>query len=361
MKILFVIHSLKMGGAERVLANIANYFVSVGYEVHIALYDADGIFYELDERIKVYDLSLEKISKNLLASIKNSLLRIKKLREYMRTIKADIVVSFITHVNVISILATKSVGVPIIACEHSNYYLLKSKLFRLIRATVYPLADRVTVLTKGDIKNYFYKKNIEVLPNPINKPSVIPSPSNREKLVIGVGRLVHQKGFERLIEAFLAARQDGWKLQIVGEGSDRAMLEELIKKHEASEYITLVGAQKNVGDFYAKASIFVLSSREEGFPMALCEAMSYGVAPVAFDCPTGPAEIITDGVDGILVPRDNIEKLSEAIKELMINEEKRVSIANAATKINDILSVENIAKQWEKIFDEILPDRVKKS
>jgi glycosyltransferase involved in cell wall biosynthesis len=352
MKLLFVIHSLKMGGAERVLVNTANYFASVGYEVHICLYDAEDIFYELDERVIVYGLLLEKLSSSLLSSVKNSIWRILSIREYIRRIDADVVISLITHVNVISILAAKSVNVPIIACEHSNYYLLKSKIFRLIRALVYPLADTVTVLTKGDIDNYPFKKNIVVLPNSLNTPAHYSIP--KEKLVIGVGRLVKEKGFERLIEAFLRARDEGWRLEIVGEGAQRGMLEEKIMELGGEEFVSLVGARKDVGEFYARASIFVLSSREEGFPMALCEAMSCGVASIAFDCRSGPSEIITSGVDGVLVPPDDVDKLSISIKELMGDEIKRAELAASAKKINDKLGAAAIAKRWEEIFDAIV-------
>jgi GalNAc-alpha-(1->4)-GalNAc-alpha-(1->3)-diNAcBac-PP-undecaprenol alpha-1,4-N-acetyl-D-galactosaminyltransferase len=350
MRLLFVIHSLKMGGAERVLVNTANYFASIGYDVHIALYDAEGIFYELDERVVIYDMSLEKLSNNLLSSVKNSVWRILRLRGYIRLIKADAVISLITHVNVISIIAAKLASTPVVACEHSNYYLLKSKIFRFVRAVVYPFADVVTVLTKWDIGNYPFAKNIVVLPNPINTP--IKSGVQKENLVLGVGRLVKEKGFERLIEAFLEAKEDGWRLEIVGEGVERGMLEEKIKELGGGEFVSLVGARKNVGEFYERASIFVLSSREEGFPMALCEAMSCGVASIAFDCRSGPSEIIKDG-NGVLVPADDVGALKAAIADLIKNEQKRVQIAERATKINEILGVKSIAKQWEEIFKKI--------
>jgi len=213
------------------------------------------------------------------------------------------------------------------------------------------------VLTKGDIDNYPLKKNIVVLPNSLNTPAHYSIP--KEKLVIGVGRLVKEKGFERLIEAFLRVRDEGWRLEIVGEGVERSMLEEKITELGGEEFVSLMGARKDVGEFYARASIFVLSSREEGFPMALCEAMSYGVASISFDCRSGPSEIIADGVDGVLVPPNDVDKLSISIKELMDNEVKRAELAASAIKINDKLGAAAIAKQWEEIFD-IIKKKIQK-
>lgn len=352
MKLLFVSHSLKMGGAERVLVNIVNYMASNGHEIHICLYDADDIFYELQKHIVIYDLRLEKNSNTVFESVANSIKRILKLKNYIQEQKPCAIISFLTHVNVVSIVASKLTQTPIIACEHSNYNLIKSKLHKLARILIYPLADIVTVLTKGDIAHYPYKKNIRVLPNPIEKPEIFSA--NKEKVVIGVGRLVHEKGFERLIEAFLQARVDGWKLKIIGAGVKKDELVGLIAKHDATSIIELTGARKDVYSFYQASSIFVLSSREEGYPMALCEAMSYGMACIAFDCKSGPSDIITNDYDGILVEADNTEELAKRIKRVMLDEEKRVLLGKNAVKIYDRIGTKNIVSYLESLINETL-------
>jgi len=348
MRLLFVIHSLKMGGAERVLSIMANHFANSGYEADICVFDGSDIFYEIDKKIKIHDLELGALSGSLIEAVLNNFGRILKLRGKIQAIKPDIVVSFLTHTNIVSILAAKSLRVPVIACEHSNYGFLKSRVWQTVRKVVYPLANVVTILTNADAVNYKKIKRLEVLPNPLTPFE--PSGAARQNIVLGVGRLTYSKGFERLIEAFNAADTKDWRLIIVGEGDEKEALLRLIAISPKKEFIALAGAQKDVASFYFISSLFVLSSREEGFPMVLCEAMSCGVAPIAFDCKTGPSEIITDGKDGVLIREGDVGALSASLSLMIADDEKREQIANEATKIKDKLDVFKIAAKWEGIF-----------
>lgn len=348
MRLLFIIHSLRMGGAERVLSIMANQFAKSGYEVDIAVFDGAEPFYELDKKIRVFDLALDFVSASIFEALKNNFLRILSVRSKIKELKPNIVISFLTHTNIASILAAKSVGAKIIASEHSNFWFVKSRLWRWVRALTYRLADAVTVLTIEDAKNYRFLKNLEILPNPVLDPNS--SSIHREPIVLGVGRLCPEKGFDRLIDAFSRADTGDWRLIIAGDG---VLKKELLTKIESSpkkERIALAGARKDVESFYNLASLFVLSSKEEGFPMALCEAMAHGVAPISFDCVAGPSEIITNGEDGVLVKEGDVLALANAISELIANRQKRELIANKATKITGKLGIDNITAKWEHIF-----------
>ncbi len=348
MKLLFVIHSLKMGGAERVLSIMANHFANSGYEVDICVFEGEDIFYEIDKKIKIHDLELGAVSSSQVEAVLNNFGRILKLRNKIKEIKPDVAVSFLTHTNIVSILAAKTLRLPVIACEHSNYDFLKSRVWRAVRKVVYPLSSVVTILTNADAVNYKKIKHLEVLPNPLTPFE--PSGAVRQKIVLGVGRLTHSKGFERLIKAFNAADTKDWRLIIVGEGDEKEALLRLAASSPKNKFIALAGAQKDVASFYFISSLFVLSSREEGFPMVLCEAMSCGCASIAFDCKTGPSEIITDGEDGVLIREGDVRALIASLSLMIADDEKRERIANEATKIKDKLGVLKIAAKWEEIF-----------
>ncbi|HRF58256.1 MAG TPA: glycosyltransferase, partial [Campylobacterales bacterium] len=237
MRLLFVIHSLKMGGAERVLSIMANHFANSGYEADICVFDGSDIFYEIDKKIKIHDLELGALSGSLIEAVLNNFGRILKLRGKIQAIKPDIVVSFLTHTNIVSILAAKSLRVPVIACEHSNYGFLKSRVWQTVRKAIYPLANVVTILTNADAVNYKKIKRLEVLPNPLTPFE--PSGAARQNIVLGVGRLTYSKGFERLIEAFNEADTKDWRLIIVGEGDEKEALLRLIASSPKKEFIAL--------------------------------------------------------------------------------------------------------------------------
>jgi glycosyltransferase involved in cell wall biosynthesis len=180
-------------------------------------------------------------------------------------------------------------------------------------------------------------------------------PNNRdEKNILAVGRLNRQKGFDRLIKAFSQLDPKDWKLTIIGEGSERKNLEKLIKELSLEGYISMPGRTETIEKWYQKSPIFVLSSRVEGFPNVLCEAMAYGCACVSFDCIAGPNEIITDKIDGYLVKNGDIDALSMRINLLINNAEDRRRIGKEAMKISDRLNIDSIMGQWDNIIEKIL-------
>ena len=175
-----------------------------------------------------------------------------------------------------------------------------------------------------------------------------------DKLLLAVGRLDVQKGFEDLIAAFASRNPQlaGWKLVILGEGGLRTDIETLIESLGLADSVLLPGWAGNVADWYARAQMFVLSSHIEGFPNALLEAMSHGVACVSYDCATGPAEIIRDGIDGRLVPpAAGADGLAAAINELGENEEARTQFATRAEQVRQRFAPEKIMLEWDRLLE----------
>jgi glycosyltransferase involved in cell wall biosynthesis len=173
------------------------------------------------------------------------------------------------------------------------------------------------------------------------------------KTVYAAGRFRYQKGFDLLIPAWAetARANPGWTLRLRGRGHLRKRLEGLIAEHGLEDSVTLEGPAEDIGSDMAQASVFVLSSRFEGFPLILLEAMSKGMAIVSFDCPTGPADIVDDHRNGLLVPHEDVEALAHAIRELVEDEELRRRTAAAAIETAQQYTIEAIGPQWEELFE----------
>ena len=346
MKIGFVIYSLGSGGAERVLVNLAN-FLSKKYEVYIFTFSNDDSFYELDENITHVKLNLAKNSKNKFETILNIFKRIKALRDNFKNL--DVVISFMIHINILSIIASKLLNKKIIISERIEYSFYGKKI-NFLKKIFYPFANYLIVLTNEDKKNYKFLKKVEVIPNPVILPKC--SSDKKEKIILAVGRLDKQKGFDTLIEVFSKIDTD-YKLYIVGEGKERNNLENLINSLNLKGKVFLVGRQKEIYKWYEKASIFVLASRKEGFPNVLIEAMACGCACIAFDCPSGPGEIIDNMKNGILVENQNKEKLKEAIELLIKDKNLREKLSREAVKVREEYSIKKIGEKWEKLIQKI--------
>ncbi len=349
MKLVFVIHGLRSGGAERVLTMIANYLVNNGYVVSILFFSNEKPFYELDRKIRIIKKVHKVKSKSLLHKFTFLFSRINLIKNVIKSENPDLVISFVTLTNIFSIIAAKISYKKIIVSEHTNYRRNKNDFLGFFRRIIYPYSDEVILLTNKDYEEYKFVKNKKVIRNPLilsNHHSL-----KREKIILGVGTLYDVKGFDLLIDAFYKSNLEDWKLIIVGEGRDREKLEDKIKQYNFQNKVELVGLKKDVEYFYKISSIFVLSSRTEGFPGVLCEAMGYGCSCIAFDCITGPAEIIDNNIDGILVEAENVEKLSEEIVSLSNDEEKREFLSRNAMKISKKLDINTICGHWIEVIN----------
>lgn len=354
MKILFVIHSLGTGGAERVMSLLATDWSERGHNISIVtLTSSDKSFYKLHNSIEVISMDVASESQCLKDTITSNYRRIIAIKNIISEQNPDIVVSFMTRTNVLTTIAAKLAKKPIIIAERNNFYRVKSKLWRFIRRIVYPFSNALVVQSKHDRDKYDYHSNVHIVPNPLileHNHKI----SNREQIILAIGRLNKQKGFDMLLKSFSQIKEKGWHLVILGEGLERTNLQNQVDELKINKYVSMPGNVSDVEAYYKKASIFVLSSRYEGFPNVLIEAMGYGCASIAFDCLTGPRDIIEHHKNGILVEAENINKLSEGIQYLIDQPERREELGENAKKMIDKLDIEKITMKWFKIINEVL-------
>jgi len=362
MRIAFVIYSLAAGGAERVASTLINYWVSVGEQVTLVTFDSvEKDFYRIDARAKRIALGLTNESKNWREFIGNNLRRVESLRALFRTSKFDVVVSFIDKSNVLVLLATLGLGVPVIVSEHIDPR--KHSVGRVtagLRRMLYPSARAVVVLTAGISEwagRIVRREAIYVIPNPISDQFLGGHGVNgthAHHTVVAMGRMEPQKGFDRLLTAFAkcAERHPKWTLRIVGEGAERPRLQALVVKLGLESRIRLDALTKEPEKVLRDSDLFVLSSRYEGFPMALLEAMACGLPVISFDCPTGPREMIREGIDGVLVPPDDVEALAKAMDRLMGAQQERRRLAARAIEVSERFGLPRVMAMWGEVLEQ---------
>lgn len=366
MKVTLTIYAMGLGGAERVMSILANYWVERAWDITlITLVDRSvPPFYPLDPRIKLQQLGVAGSSANALVASVNIWHRVKILRSAIVASQPDLVISFMGTAGVLTLLACRNTSIPVIVSKHIYPPLSRSsRIWQLLIKFTYRSADLVTVLTESALSSFPTAQGYlsMVMPNPV----IVPLPDvETQRLftsptLIAVGRLVPEKGFDLLIQAFdlLRDKYPDWQLTILGEGSSRSQLEALISELKLTDRIHLLGQVENVNAYLYQADIFVLSSRTEGFPMGLCEAMVCGLPVIATDCLSGPREIINDGVDGILVASEDVDALANGLDLLMSDPVKRQQLAQAAPQILDRFGIEKVMEMWDKVIDLVLESR----
>jgi glycosyltransferase involved in cell wall biosynthesis len=291
-----------------------------------------------------------------------SLLSDLKLLRCVRSMRGGILISTRAGLNAfVARFAPRSVLT--IGQEHRNILHHKPELRDELRRT-YGRLDAVAVLTQADRRDYEpllarSRATLVDIPNALppldGKPQI-----ERDPVVIAAGRLVRDKGFDLLIDAFaqIADQQPAWQLHIYGDGVSRRTLQRRIADRGLEGRAVLKGATPALGEAMARASIYALSSRSEGFGMVMVEAMSKGTAVVSFDCPRGPAEILRNGRDGVLVPAEDVEALAAALDELMSDDARRARLAAAALERSREYELPKVARQWHQLFGALDARRV---
>ena len=355
MKVFFVIRGLHdSGGVERVTSVLANRLAEDNYDMGIVRLQKGSPFFPVSPKVKLFYLSDEKTNSFLPKRFK----RKNKLRNLYRREKPDIVIFVGSHRSLLNLPA--AAGIPNITWEHFNAHVNWHPLHKISRRLAVKRSTRIVTLTHQDVENYielFDAKNVVCIPNPITIDKIEPSPLT-EKRVLAVGRLASQKGFDLLLYAWqkTKSRRNGWKLRIVGSGRHLKDLNRQIEANDIKDSVEIFPATKDILSHYKQASIYAMSSRYEGLPLVLIEAMAAGLPILSFDCQTGPAEVVENNKTGLLVPALNVDKLAEAMDKLMEDEDLRKEFSENSLKGVGRFSIENVVTLWKNLFEEIISE-----
>lgn len=366
MKLLFYIHSLKGGGAERVLCTLANRFAENGYDIYIATDTSQKCAYELHDAIKLINLlTIVKTKTSLIDRVLRYIGRLRNIRKIAKEIRPDIAISFIRKTNIEVILSFTGLGIPLICSEHTCVNRSFGVALETVRKCLYPFASVITVLTRNDLKLWSKSlQNVVYMPNPIKVTRSMGIFNNkRQKIILAAGRLDvwRLKGFDNLIRVWGLLCHDfpDWSLHIAGSGNKESFdyLQSLVNENNCKN-IKLLGFRSDISDLMENSEIFVLSSRTEGLPMVLIEAMNAGCCCVSFNCTTGPSEIIRDGVSGILVQDQDVFEMTSKLRLVMTDDDYRHRLANNTLLSIDCYDTERILKRWNILFQKISKNNI---
>ena len=344
-KITFFIGSMNRGGAERVISILSRSYAERGYETDIIMLLSDEVGYSLHPNTRILNFSGSTSSR-----IKRLPYWVKKIRNYVKEVKPDVIVSFVARINVIVYLATLGMKKRLIVSERNDpRYDGRSFITDIATKAIYPKVNSVVFQTKR-AKEYFKNlKNGVIIPNPINvECSAINETGGK---IVTVGRLAPQKNQKMLIEAFskVTEKYPDAFLEIYGEGDLRDELALYISNLGLADRIKLMG---NVTDIHSKisdASIFCLPSDYEGLSNALLEAMMVGLPCITTDC-AGADEYIEDGVNGFIVEVGDSDSFADRLDTMLSNEELRKSFAKKAKETSEKFATENVMLGWDNVI-----------
>ena len=358
MKILFVVTDFGVfGGGERVATNLARALQQdYGHSVGILSFQKITAPAPFDRECLLMKTSLDL---NLYRSnhIKKVAVKIQsliKLKRFLKTQDWQIVLGIGTYPATILALIQSSPTIRI-GCEHASLVSTPT-VWRALRKYAYPKLDHLIVLTKRSLPVACnLNKNVSVIPNSPSMPLFGTVDVNAHR-VLGVGRLDVNKSFDKLIEAFSYAVKDhpSWELRIIGEGDQKKALQEKIAFLGLDRVVVIQPPVSDIENEYRKSSICALTSLSEGLPMVLLEAQSCGLPCVAFDCDTGPAEIIQHEKTGILVTPGDVTEFGKRLSELMGNVSLRARFSTAAIKSSETYSEKVICEKWQQLFSDML-------
>ena len=370
MDVAIFISSMEGGGAERVVSHLATHWTRENRKVGVITISATGAdAYPLPASVCRIGLGLNSDSTGIASAIYHNVQRVLRLRRVLKSARPPVVLGFLSESNVTLILAALGLGLRIVVSERNFPPSERiARTWRMLRRRVYALADVVVAQTDECaqwLDENTTARHIEVIPNgvvwplpdalPHRAPDELLKPD--ETLVLAVGRLDPQKGFDLLLDAFAPIARDfpGWKLVIVGKGTDSdtsyvAQLEARIAQPDLCAAVQLAGRVGNLADWYARCELFVLSSRYEGFPNALLEAMAAGCAVLSTRCPAGPADIVESGVNGLLVDDIDAAHLHAGMQRLITDAALRSRLGEAATEVRVVFSAERIMALWSQVL-----------
>lgn len=375
LKLVYITPALYMaGGVERVLTLKANYFAEhFGYDITIILTEGSDkpLFYPLSDKIKVVNLNIGFEELWTCSFLKKIFVYLNKQRQYKKAltkelmrIRPDITISLLRReINFINDIKDGSRKMGELHVNRANYRNFEANDSNFIknlfakfwmRSLVAKLKklDRFVVLTEEDKDAWAELHNICVIPDPLSFIPTKQSPLT-EKRVIAVGRYVYQKGFDLLLQVWakIERQYPEWQLAVFGDGIRTPYEEQMKELGIDDNRCHLYGPTTDIQQEYVDSSLFVFSSRFEGFGMVLIEAMACGLPVVSFACPCGPKDIIKDGEDGFLVENGNIEELAACLSRMMNDANLRIAMSQAAQINACRFNMEHIAERWRAVFE----------
>ena len=377
-KIVYCTPALYMaGGVERVLTLKANYFAEhFGYDITIILTEGKDkpLFYPLSDKIKVINLDINfeelwtcSFVKKAFVYLKKQRIFRKKLSDELMRIRPDITISLLRReINFINEIKDGSKKIGELHINRSHYRNFEGKDANLIKELFSKVwmkslvrklrkLDKLVVLTEMDKEAWIELQNVIAIPNPLPFMPTETSPLTNKR-VVAIGRYSHEKGFDLLLETWEIVSKTilDWRLDVFGDGDSTPYESLLDQLHIDRSRCVLHGRTSDVQKEYISSSIFVCSSRFEGFGLAIVEAMSCGLPVVSFDCPWGPRAIISDKMDGLLVEDGNIQQFALSLQSLMADDKKRQKMASAALVNVRRFQLGEIAERWRSSFDEVM-------
>lgn len=360
MRLTLVIHSLDGGGAEKTMAMMATRWANAGHVVTLVTLDSgENDRYQLASDVRRVGLHQMSESRTKLEGIWRNVSRISQIRSAIMDADGDFVVSFTEKINILVLLACRRIGARVIACERTDpRWHPIGRIWSFLRRRTYRHAHAIVVQTESTrdfVQQFASRVPIHVVPNCIWSDSLdneLTPCVERSKTIVAIGRLVKIKGFDLLIKAFhrIAGAHPEWKLIIVGEGPARSELTVMISELNLSDRVELAGWCVDPTSVLRDAQVFVMSSVYEGFPNALLEAMAMGLAPISFDCESGPREIIRHELDGLLVPSEDVGALADALRRLLSDNDERCRLADRALEVRERFSESAFFDAWDHIF-----------
>ena len=353
-KLLFALSALGAGGAERVATALCNYWGRRGLEIAIATFESECAqsFYPIDDGIVVHRLGVAANPASLAAAARQTRRRVDALSGLVRRERPDVIISFLTKINVVTLLAAPQ-ETPVIISERNNPNRQQLNPFwRAAQAFTFPKAFALVGITKGAVDAYppRQRPNAAAIPNPVVLPEGLQRRSDGRTLT-AVGRLTRQKRFDLLLDAFarIAGGFPDWRLTIWGEGPERAALEAQRDRLGLAGRVRMPGLSNGPGSWLETADVFVSSSDYEGWGNVIAEAMAAGVPVIATDCDFGPRDIIENEGSGLLVEPGDAAALAGGLARLLTDETMRARFAVRGAERAKAFSLPAIASRWETL------------
>lgn len=350
MKIAFYTHNLCVGGTERVIINYANYLVKYKYEITIICHQQEKL-YQIDDKIKIKEIPI--YGKNIL---KRYLRMLGELREYLRFTEFDVIFCPF-YDKWINALLVKPNVTKIIGSERSNPYHRGNMIIKYVKKISANMLDGFIFQTEG-AKNFYYKKtqkNSIILMNPINIKNLSQINQNvyESKVMIATGRLIKSKQYDKLLKIIdsIKVKVNDVQLIIVGDGPEKSNILQMIMDLRLQDNVTLFSEVVEIKEYLNCSSIFLFTSRYEGFPNGLIEAMATGHACVSYDCDFGPREVIKNGINGYLACSE--EDFIESCIKLISDIELRRKIGKAAIDSTRNFDVHKTCNEFRNYVEHI--------